>query len=185
MNIRSAFVDRLAGPLSRAAVAAEEPGPMPAPMPMPMPSDLAISRAGVPAPDGGVTRENLALVTPAPEVPDQHPRHARIALPGPVRAKLERLERAAVGARAVVVDLGARIDTERERLRALERERESWGPYYYTRLSQSDVAQHEAKVAAAATELARLEGERDAFQGRVQALGCVVNTARAYCGVKE
>ena len=120
--------------------------------------------------------------SPATVVPVDRSRPARSALPSRVRSKLERLERAAVAARAVVLDVGARLEIERTRLRALTREAESWSP---GRVPQQDAARHDAQVAATTAEVKRLETERDVLQERAQTLGAVVDAARAHLGMTE
>jgi hypothetical protein len=144
---------------------------------MPVPPGVPPQHSGVPAPAGGATVETIATI-------GAH-RSARSALPDPVRRKLERLERAAIAARAVVVDLGTRIDAQRERLRALEHERQGWeANRYVSRLTTAAVERHQAAEAQATAELARIERDRDEFQRRAQALGGVADTARRFLNVE-
>jgi len=109
----------------------------------------------------------------------------RSTLPPAARRKLERLERSALAARAVVVDLASRIDTERERLRGLERERVGWNSdRSVLRLSTADIERQQRAEAEAAAEVQRLEHERAVLEQRAQTLGAVAETARRHLGVE-
>jgi len=116
------------------------------------------------------------------EVPGQV-RQRRLALPSAVRAKLERIEAAALAARSEVLRLGDLLAAEREREQDFARIEQTWAANCYRNVTKADQAQLEADRAASAAELARLTSARDMAQERWSRLATVAEACRSYLGL--